>query len=209
MDFLFVDPLQRMDPDYIRAWWERFEAEERLLGEMGLPMPEPPWNAPGWIVETSGADAASISGTEQAAGAVPPSSEMDGSQALVVAHTTGPALVMAGAGSGKTRTITARVVRLLEKGVAPNEILCLTFTRKAAREMRERIEKKMGEGAKKITISTFHALALDLLGDAGEGFLCLFDFFVFLGEKRKRETKSAQIIVIEWRFGFGLLVGLG
>jgi superfamily I DNA/RNA helicase len=163
MDFLFVDPLQRMDPDYIRAWWERFEAEERLLGEMGLPMPEPPWNAPGWIVETSGADAASISGTEQAAGAVPPSSEMDGSQALVVAHTKGPALVMAGAGSGKTRTITARVVRLLEKGVAPNEILCLTFTRKAAREMRERIEKKMGEGAKKITISTFHALALDLL----------------------------------------------
>ena len=152
MDYLFVDPSLRMDPDYIRVWWQRFEAEERLLGEMGLPFPEPPWNAPGWEIDASDPRAA----TSVAA-------DMDASQALVVAHTTGPALVMAGAGSGKTRTITARVVRLLERGVQPSQILCLTFTRKAAREMRERIAKKVGESAKNITISTFHALALDLL----------------------------------------------
>ena len=106
MDYLFVDPSLRMDPDYIRVWWQRFEAEERLLGEMGLPFPEPPWNAPGWEIDASDPRAA----TSVAA-------DMDASQALVVAHTTGPALVMAGAGSGKTRTITARVVRLLERGV--------------------------------------------------------------------------------------------
>ena len=163
MDFLFIDPLRRMEPDYVAAWWERFEAEERIRGEMGLPLPEPPWNAPGWDVDTSGPDFEYVSEAEAVVEPAPAASEMDPSQALVVAHTTGPALVMAGAGSGKTRTITARVVRLLEKGVTPNEILCLTFTRKAAREMRERIEKKVGEGAKKITISTFHALALDLL----------------------------------------------
>ena len=56
MDFLVVDSLRRMDPDYFDAWWERFEAEERILGEMGLPLPEPPWNAPGWLVEASGVD---------------------------------------------------------------------------------------------------------------------------------------------------------
>ncbi|NBS98975.1 MAG: hypothetical protein EBT08_22945, partial [Betaproteobacteria bacterium] len=152
MDYLFVDPSLRMDPDYIRVWWQRFEAEERLLGEMGLPLPDPPWNAPGWEIDASDPRAAT-----------PVVADMDASQSLVVAHMTGPALVMAGAGSGKTRTITARVVRLLERGVQPSQILCLTFTRKAAREMRERIAKKVGESAKNITISTFHALALDLL----------------------------------------------
>lgn len=153
MDYLYVDPNLRMDPDYIRAWWERFEQEERILGEIGLPLPAVPKNAPGYPVEEEVA-------TDTRAGQV---EGMDPDQSRVVLHPGGPALVMAGAGSGKTRTIVARVVHLLRRGVDPDSILCLTFTRKAAREMKHRIEKEAGEIAKRITVSTFHALALDLL----------------------------------------------
>jgi len=83
-------------------------------------------------------------------------------QQRVAEHFQGRALVIAGPGSGKTSTITARVGQLLLKGVAPASILCLTFTNKAATEMRERIAKRYTVG-KKIKICTFHALAGELL----------------------------------------------
>jgi DNA helicase-2/ATP-dependent DNA helicase PcrA len=90
------------------------------------------------------------------------SQRLNEEQRRVAEHFQGRALVIAGPGSGKTSTITARVGELLLKGVAPGAILCLTFTNKAAGEMRERISRRYTVG-KKIKICTFHALAGELL----------------------------------------------
>ncbi len=79
-------------------------------------------------------------------------------QLEVVLHGDGPCLVLAGAGSGKTRTLTYRVAYLIEKGVAPDEILLLTFTNKAAREMTERVEGVLGDRARGIWGGTFHSV---------------------------------------------------
>jgi superfamily I DNA/RNA helicase len=84
-------------------------------------------------------------------------------QEQVANHFESRALVIAGPGSGKTSTITARIGRLLGRGVMPSAILCLTFTNKAAQEMRQRIEAKYGATGKKLHICTFHALAGQLL----------------------------------------------
>ncbi len=90
------------------------------------------------------------------------SQRLNDEQRQVAEHFQHRALVIAGPGSGKTSTITARVGELLLKGVPPTAILCLTFTNKAAGEMRERISRRYTVG-RKIKISTFHALAGELL----------------------------------------------
>ncbi len=85
-------------------------------------------------------------------------------QRRVVLHHQGPALVVAGAGSGKTRTVVHRIAYLIaERGVHPAEILAVTFTNKAAQEMRERLEAMIGRAARDLWVATFHAAALRIL----------------------------------------------
>mgnify|MGYP000059551817 FL=1 len=84
-------------------------------------------------------------------------------QAEAVINTEGPMLIMAGAGSGKTKVLTCRVVNLLQKGVRPYRILAITFTNKAAAEMRERVNNMSGPAAKDVWLFTFHAFCARFL----------------------------------------------
>ncbi len=84
-------------------------------------------------------------------------------QLMAVEHMDGPCLVLAGAGSGKTRVLTERIVNLIENGVSPTNILAITFTNKAANEMRERVRLRIGDLSSKIFIGTFHSFGLRVL----------------------------------------------
>jgi DNA helicase-2/ATP-dependent DNA helicase PcrA len=80
----------------------------------------------------------------------------------------GPVLIIAGAGSGKTRVITYRIAHMLEKGIPQGEILALTFTNKAAREMEIRVKELTGKKLQNLTVSTFHAFGLKIIRDEAE-----------------------------------------
>ena len=84
-------------------------------------------------------------------------------QLEAVNHKEGPCLVLAGAGSGKTRVLTERIIKLIDDGVSPYNILAITFTNKAAKEMRSRVELKLGSATDSIFIGTFHSFGLRIL----------------------------------------------
>jgi len=90
--------------------------------------------------------------------------ELNPMQWEAVRHTEGPLLVVAGAGSGKTRAITFRILHLIrDKGVDPESILAITFTNKAAREMKDRVYQRLPSEGRLPWISTFHSFCLQLL----------------------------------------------
>jgi DNA helicase-2/ATP-dependent DNA helicase PcrA len=94
--------------------------------------------------------------------------ELNEPQLAAVSAIEGPVLIIAGAGSGKTRVITYRIAHMLEKGIPQHAILALTFTNKAAREMETRVRELTGKKLQSLTVSTFHAFGLGILREEAE-----------------------------------------
>ena len=94
--------------------------------------------------------------------------ELNEPQIKAVRAIEGPVLIIAGAGSGKTRVITYRIAHMLEKGIPQGAILALTFTNKAAREMETRVKSLTGKKLQSLTISTFHSFGLKIIRDEAE-----------------------------------------
>ena len=92
---------------------------------------------------------------------------MNPAQQEAVNYLHGPCLVLAGAGSGKTRVITHKIGRLMQMGMPANRIAAITFTNKAAAEMRERAKTLIGRAAKDVLVCTFHALGVRMLREDG------------------------------------------
>ena len=89
--------------------------------------------------------------------------ELNDKQYEAVVNTQGPCLVIAGAGSGKTKVLTSKIAYLIEQGVKPWNILAITFTNKAANEMKSRVENLVGENVKDMWIGTFHSICVRIL----------------------------------------------
>jgi len=110
-------------------------------------------------------------------------SQLNPEQKKAVEHITGPLMVIAGAGSGKTRVLTYRIVHLLKHNISPFSILALTFTNKAAKEMRNRIETIVGKTiASSLWMGTFHSVfsrILRISSAASSNFLRHISFVVF------------------------------
>lgn len=116
--------------------------------------------------------------------------ELNASQLAAALWDTGPLLVVAGPGSGKTATLTARVARLIDKGREESfRILCLTFTRKAAAEMRERLLKLVPDAKERVLLTTFHSFATDVLRQHGSHFGFSPDFEILEESERVRLVK--------------------
>ena len=110
-------------------------------------------------------------------------------QREAVTHFAGPLLILAGAGSGKTRVITRRVAWLLQQGVRAGNVLAITFTNKAAGEMRQRVEALLPDS--RVWISTFHSLGARLLRQHAERLGLDRNFTIYDQSDRTRLVKSA------------------
>jgi superfamily I DNA/RNA helicase len=120
-------------------------------------------------------------------------SRLNPSQRAAVEHTEGPLCVLAGAGSGKTRVITHRIGHMLELGVPPDRIVAVTFTNKAAAEMRDRLAAMVGRKiAAELVLGTFHALGARMMREDPEGF----------------ELDSARFTILDQGDVFGVVRGL-
>ncbi|MEX0932193.1 MAG: UvrD-helicase domain-containing protein [Candidatus Saccharimonadales bacterium] len=141
--------------------------------------------------------------------------ELNPEQQKAVVHKEGPLLILAGAGSGKTRTLTYRIAYLMqEKGVKPHEILAVTFTNKAATEMRERLLKIMGISEPQRNfmpyLGTFHGICVRLLREEAENIGLSRNFLIFDSNDSLAATKQAmrQLRIDEKRFKPTLIRGL-
>src|SRR5437660_10914234 len=110
-------------------------------------------------------------------------------QRAAVTHGEGPLLILAGAGSGKTRVITRRVAYLLQSGVRPSNILAITFTNKAAGEMKGRVEKLVP--GNKVWVSTFHSLGARLLRQYADRLGIDKNFTIYDIDDRNKLVKDA------------------
>ena len=110
-------------------------------------------------------------------------------QQQAVQHTEGPLLILAGAGSGKTKVLTVRIAHLLAQGVNPYEILAITFTNKAAKEMKSRVEGLVGDVANRIWLSTFHSFCAKFLRFELDNFLGYNSNFIIY------DTSDSQAVI--------------
>ena len=111
-------------------------------------------------------------------------------QQEAVQHINGPLMIIAGAGSGKTRVLTYRTAYLIEKGIDPFQILLLTFTNKAAGEMRQRVEKIIGNDAKNLWMGTFHSVFAKILRFDGRHLGYTSDFSIYDTDDSKSLIRS-------------------
>lgn len=135
---------------------------------------------------------------------------LNGPQRAAVECTEGPLLVLAGAGSGKTRVLTYRIAHILEDlNVAPWEILAITFTNKAAAEMRERLQGLVGPRSRGMWVSTFHSMCVRMLRADAErlGFSKSFTIYDTDDQKRLYKEIMAELDIDPKRFPVNALMG--
>src|SRR6201991_5125040 len=118
-------------------------------------------------------------------------SDLNDRQKEAVLHTNGPIMIVAGAGSGKTKVLTTRIAHLLAQGVNAFNILALTFTNKAAKEMKERVEKILGDSqARNLFIGTFHSVFARVLRGEAHHLGYTRDFTIYDTDDAKSVLKT-------------------
>jgi len=137
-------------------------------------------------------------------------SQLNPPQQEAVLHTEGPLLVLAGAGSGKTRVITMRIAHLIEKGVAPWHILAVTFTNKAAEEMQHRVDQFAPGKSGGVVLSTYHRFCSQLLRREGQAIGLSNHYVIYDDHDQKDLIKESlsELNLDEKKFKPGVLLGL-